>query len=274
MIAAAVAAAIAAAPIAAASLATPPSVNVALSEAAHALANGRVEQARIMIGNAIQAGEQGARLDRLLADLAFASGDHRLALARYETLLALQPADPMLAERVAITALHLGAAERAAGAVALATASPDASWRAWNARGVLADRRGNWDEAELAYERAAKIAPDQPEILNNHGWSLLARGRWDEASPLFERAARLDPKSVRIANNLELAKAAISEDLPQRRSRESNADWAARLNDAGVVANIRGDRQRAIAAFARAISARDRWFERAANNLALAEARR
>ena len=47
----------------------------ALGEAAHALANGRIEQARIMIGNAVKAGSSGPELDRLLADLAFVSGD-------------------------------------------------------------------------------------------------------------------------------------------------------------------------------------------------------
>ena len=155
--------------------------------------------------------------------------------------------------------------------IALATASSAASWRAWNARGVLADQRGDWGDADLAYARSAKTAPGRPEILNNHGWSLLARGRWNEALAVLEQAAVLDPASPRIANNLELAKAAVSEDLPRRQNRESDGDWAARLNDAGVVAGIWGDRKRAIAAFAQAISARHRWFERAANNLAVAE---
>lgn len=256
--------------IAAAIAAAPPAQSMALSEAAHALSNGRLEQARIMIGNAVRAGVQGPMLDRLLADLAFESGDYRIALARYEILLAGNPGHALLAERAGICAIHLGDAAKATSMIALATAS-SASWRAWNARGVLADQRGDWDDADLAYARSAKAAPERPEILNNHGWSLLARGRWNEALAVLEQAAVLDPASPRIANNLELAKAAVSEHLPQRQNRESDGDWAARLNDAGVVAGIRGDRKRAIAAFAQAISARHRWFERAANNLAVAE---
>jgi tetratricopeptide (TPR) repeat protein len=155
--------------------------------------------------------------------------------------------------------------------IALATASPAGSWRAWNARGVLADRRGAWDEADAAYAKAFKAAGNRPEILNNHGWSLLARGRWRQALDLLDQAARLDPRSARIANNLELARAALSEDLPRRLPGEGDSEWAARLNDAGVLARVGGDRKRAIAAFAQAIVARHRWFERAANNLALAE---
>ena len=103
---------------------------------------------------------------------------------------------------------------------------------------------------------------------------MLSRGRWNAALALLEQAVLLDPKSPRIANNLELARAAVSEDLPRRHDGESDDDWAARLNDAGVVAGIRGDRKRAIAAFAQAISARHHWFDRAANNLAAAEGRR
>ena len=257
--------------IAAAIATAPPAQPPPLSEAAFALSNGRLEQARIMIANAVRAGAQGSQLDRLLADLAFESGDYRIALARYEALLAGNPSDALLAERVGICAIHLGDSARATSMIAQATASPAASWRAWNARGVLDDQRGDWDDADMAYARAAKAAPGRPEILNNHGWSLLARGRWNEALPLLEQASLIDPKSSRIANNLELARAAVSEDLPRRNDRESDGDWAARLNDAGVVAGIRGDRKRAVAAFAQAISARNRWFERAANNLTLAQ---
>ena len=81
----------------------------------------------------------------------------------------------------------------------------------------------------------------------------------------------LDPSSTRSRNNLELARAAIAEDLPQQRQDESDSDFAARLNDAGVAAAQRGQRAKAIAAFSRALAVRDKWFPRAANNLAAVE---
>ena len=40
-----------------------------LSEAAHAIQAGRLDQARLMIGNAVKAGVRGPEVDRLLADL-------------------------------------------------------------------------------------------------------------------------------------------------------------------------------------------------------------
>jgi hypothetical protein len=70
-----------------------------------------------------------------------------------------------------------------------------------------------------------------------------------------------------MADNLELAQAGLSADLPRRRTGESNPDWAARLNDAGVAARLRGDEERAIAAFTQAMYANEQWYARAANNL-------
>jgi hypothetical protein len=104
-----------------------------------------------------------------------------------------------------------------------------------------------------------KLAPDRAEVLNNQAGPDAARAMGG-CSALLERAAAIDPKSHRIADNLELAKAALSEDLPRRQSGESDADWAARLNDAGVLAAAGGDRKRAVAAFAQALEASNSWF--------------
>lgn len=244
-----------------------------LGETVRALQAGRLEQARIMLNAALAEGAKGEEVDRVSADLAFQSGDFTGALKRYEALAALHANEPLNFERAGISALKVGELGRADRALQVATAVPGATWKAWNARGVLADFRRDWSAADAAYERAAKLAPDRAELFNNHGWSLMLRGQWADALPLIERAASLDPKSTRVADNLELARAAVAEDLPKRRPGESDADWAARLNDAGVIAASGGDRQRAIAAFAQAIEASSQWFEKAANNLALVEGR-
>jgi Flp pilus assembly protein TadD len=242
-----------------------------LSEAAHAIQAGRVEQARLMIANAVKAGARGAEIDRLLADLAFASGDYKGALPQYLQLLVGNPNDGVLYERAGIAAMKTGDAAEAAKLLERATSFPTATWRGWNARGVAADYRRDWAVADESYAQASMLAPERAEILNNAGWSLLARGRWTDALEKFERAASIDPKSARIAANLELARAAVSEDLPQRRPGEGDSDWAARLNDAGVVARVQGNHRKAVAAFTQAIEARSQYYQRAANNLAMAQ---
>ena len=242
-----------------------------LGDAVQAMQAGRLDQARLMLDVAVNSGVQGDEIDRLFAELAFRRGQWADASARYQKLAALHPNESLTLERAGIAALHVGDLARADAALKAATALPGASWSAWNARGAVADHRHDWDEADRAYEQASQLSPDRAQVLNNRGWSLLLRGHWAEALPLLEKAESLDPKSRRVADNLELARAALSQDLPKRRPGESDSDWAARLNDAGVLAMASGDRQRAIAAFAQAIEASSQWFERAANNLALAE---
>src|SRR5689334_19185650 len=246
---------------------------VDLGQAAHAIEVGRLDQARLMIGKAIASGAKGGEVDRLLADLAFASGKNDEALARYQQLIASNPGNALFAERAGIAALRLGDATRAAPLLDRATSKHSVSWRAWNARGVLADIQRDWTKADEAYEKALIISPNQPEIVNNQGWSRLLRGDWKDAATYFERAASLDPASERIANNLELARAALASELPRRRAHEADGDWAARLNDAGMAAEMLGDRQRAVAAFTAALDASGRWYERASNNLQAATAR-
>ena len=245
-------------------VATPTPANSSpLDEAARAIIAGRLDQARLMIDLA----PPGPRTDRLRADLAFAARDDREALRRYANLAAAAPSDPKLAERAGIAALRTNDSQRAAAYLAIATAGPAASWRAWNGLAVLADRRSDWPAADAAYARAAALAPDEPGLANNRGWSLLLRGDWAGAEPLLAAAVARAPTDARIANNLQVARAAIAAALPARSPGEDDRQWAARLNDAGVAALLRHDRPRAIAAFSQAIGARDDWYQRAANNL-------
>ena len=258
--------------LAAASLAAAePSVDQSLAEASIALEAGRVEQARLMISAAVKAGAQGPSMDRLLADLAFATADYKSAFPRYQALLAKGLADARTYERAGIAALKLRDIDQGTRLLDKATAFPNANWRAWDARGVVADLARDWDKADDCYARALALAPTEADLLNNQGWSYLVRGRWADALTSLGQAAALNPKSERIANNLELARAAVEEGLPQRRGGESESDWASRLNDAGVIAGLQGNRKKAVAAFAQAIEARSQWFERAANNLAMVE---
>lgn len=248
-----------------------PSVDLVV-EARRALTAGRVEQAERMVGIAVDNGSKGEMLDRLRADIAFAAGRDGDALAGYEALLGHSPENPELALQAGLAALRVGNIEKASRFIPIAIAGSNSSWRAWNAAGVLADHGCDWAAADKAYLEATNRASNEPALLNNRGWSLLLRGQWQEAYPLLERASAAAPKDERIRDNLELARDALAAALPARLSGEDDGEWAARLNDAGVAAMLRGDRPRAIAAFARAILARDDWYQRAADNLKRVEA--
>lgn len=241
---------------------------ISLAEAGRAIAAGRLGQARQILGTALAAGVKGEPVDRLLADLAYAGGDSHEALRLYKGLLASHGDEQLLLERAGIAALRLGRTAEATSLLDRATRGIGGSWRSWNARGVAADRQLRWDEADASYARALEIEPGRAEIHNNMGWSLMLRGSWSEALASFERAGAIDPKLPRLANNIELARAAVAADLPHRLAGESDEGFAARLNDAGVVASAAGQTDKAQAAFAQAIEVRSRWYARAAENLA------
>lgn len=241
---------------------------VSLAEAGRAIAAGRLDQAKAILGVAVAAGARGEPVDRLFADLHYASGEMEQALAYYRQLIAAHPDEVLLLERGGIAALRLRRNAEATALLDRATRQPTAGWRAWNARGVAADRQGRWDEADAAYAKAAQINPDKAEIANNMGWSLMLRGKWSEALAAFERAYAINPKLPRLINNMELVRAALAADLPIRSPGESDDAYAARLNDAGVVAVAAGQPKRAEAAFSQALEVKSRWYERAADNLA------
>jgi Flp pilus assembly protein TadD len=247
----------------------PPAVNTSelLIGASHAIRADRLDQASLMISRAMAAGASGAPVERVLANLDYARGKLTEALARYDVLLKSAPTDQALLEPAAIAALKLGQIDRAASLLDRATAGKRPSWRVWNACGVVADQNADWVKADACYEKAAELAPDQPGVANNRGWSRLMRGDWTGARGFFEQAVALDPKSQRAANNLELARTAIAAELPRREPRETDSSWAARLNDAGVAAAILGNKERAAAAFTQALNVSGTWYERAANNL-------
>lgn len=245
-----------------------------LADIDQAIEAGRFDQARLMIARSIEDGAEPATLEPSLARLAYRTGAYPEALARTERLLAARPDDRALLEQVGLAALSLGQDQKALAVLARATSMAGGTWRSWNALGVLADRGRDFAEARTAYARAQALAPTQPEIANNLGWSFFLEGRPADALPYLERAAAADPRSRLFSDNVEIVRAAIAVDLPARRSGETDDDYAARLNDLGVVALRQGQRTKAVAAFTQAIAVRGAYYARAASNLKVAEATR
>ena len=76
-------------------------------------------------------------------------------------------------------------------------------WVVYYTRAIVAHDIGDWDQAESDFRAALAINPDQPQVLNYLGYSLVERGeKLDEALDMIERAVADQPDSGAIVDSL------------------------------------------------------------------------
>ncbi len=67
--------------------------------------------------------------------------------------------------------------------------------------GVEAGQRGYWREALFRFERAQRLSPEDPEVLNNVAVALEAVGRYDDALTTYKKALVVAPKNQTLRRN-------------------------------------------------------------------------
>lgn len=88
-------------------------------------------------------------------------------------------------------------------ALALVDQTRERSWFLFYVRGISNDSLDNWTEAEADFRQALVLRPDQPQVLNYLGYSLVEQRRnLDEALDMIERAVELRPDSGYIVDSL------------------------------------------------------------------------
>ncbi len=68
--------------------------------------------------------------------------------------------------------------------------------------GGALDHLGRFSEAEEHYREAAMLAPNDPKVWNDFGYSQYLQGRWEGAEQCLTRATQLAPNDPRIQTNL------------------------------------------------------------------------
>jgi len=77
------------------------------------------------------------------------------------------------------------------------------SWFLHYARAIAFERQDLWDNAESDFRRALEISPDQPQVLNYLGYSMVEKQiNLDEALEMIERAVAGRPDSGFIVDSL------------------------------------------------------------------------
>ncbi|MCI4589279.1 tetratricopeptide repeat protein [Sphingobium sp. BYY-5] len=134
------------------------------------------------------------------------TGDRNGAIALARTLAAEPGAD---AERQVRLGRLLADAKDFTGAAAAFRAAqvgyaPDAvPWTLLLFEGSALEQGKRWDEARTVLERAAKLAPNEPVILNYLGYAQIERRQnVEEALKLLKRASALKPQDASITDSL------------------------------------------------------------------------
>ncbi|WP_227427639.1 tetratricopeptide repeat protein [Roseibaca sp. Y0-43] len=79
----------------------------------------------------------------------------------------------------------------------------DRHWVLIYTRAIALERMGEWERAEPEFRRALEFVPDEPQVLNYLGYSLIDKGlKLDEALGMIERAVEAEPDSGYIVDSL------------------------------------------------------------------------
>lgn len=84
-----------------------------------------------------------------------------------------------------------------------ADGSETANWNIYYQRGIAYERLKQWDKAEPSFRKALQLAPDQPQVLNYLGYSLVDMNRkLEEALGMIQKAVDLRPSDGYIVDSL------------------------------------------------------------------------
>ncbi|MEM9049792.1 MAG: tetratricopeptide repeat protein [Pseudomonadota bacterium] len=77
------------------------------------------------------------------------------------------------------------------------------SWVLFFRRGIAYERSDRWPAAEADFRRALELNPDEPNVLNYLGYSLVELGRnYEEAEQMIRTAVEREPQSGYIVDSL------------------------------------------------------------------------
>lgn len=88
-------------------------------------------------------------------------------------------------------------------AIAIVPATNLDAWNLHYQRGIAHERLDEWELAEPAFRKALELKPDDADVLNYLGYSLIDKGlKLDEAVKMVEKAVELEPDSGFIIDSL------------------------------------------------------------------------
>ncbi len=147
----------------------------------------------------------GAQLGR--ANALFQSGETDAAVARLRELAEERPDSVLVFSALGDMLRREERYEEAAAAYASARDLIDEleerHWVLLYTKAIALERMGEWDRAEPVFREVLEFVPDEPQVLNYLGYSLIEQRRnLEEALDMIERAVEGDPESGYITDSL------------------------------------------------------------------------
>jgi tetratricopeptide (TPR) repeat protein len=88
-------------------------------------------------------------------------------------------------------------------AIALLGTPQENHWPVFFARGITHERQNEWPQAEADFRKALELRPEQPQVLNYLGYTMVEKKiNLDEALDMIERAVAAEPDSGYIVDSL------------------------------------------------------------------------
>lgn len=192
-----------------------------------------------------QENEWALRGKLAIAKLTLDSGRNREALKAYNMILEEDATQVEALEGKGLALLGLGEVEAARKQLQRANSNEASRWRTLNGLGIAADMDANYDTAARWYGMALESGGDNPLVINNAAYSRIMAGDYVSAETLLQRALVRYPDERRLRNNLAIAQARQGKYQRAIRTWEKNLDRAEARNNAGYIAYLNGDKDKA-----------------------------
>lgn len=203
-----------------------------------------------------------------IARLSLDSGRSEPALKAYELILKEAPTLVEAQEGRGLALLARGDWENARRQLQIAHRNDPLRWRTLNGLGIADDMIGSYQSAARWYGMALEAGGDRPMVLNNAGYSLIMAGQYREAEQLLQRAVARYPREQRMSHNLAIAQARQGHYEQAVVTWQRSQDRALALSNAGYMALLNGERERARALFEQASKVSTSHRPKIAANLA------
>lgn len=206
-----------------------------------------------------------------LADDLRKLGDTAKATSIYDMVLKKDPNNPAATEGKGLALMQQGDMDGAVQILLKLAQTDKASWRTYNAVGIIAASKQSPAAAKPYFEQALAMSPNNPSILNNIGLSQAMSHEFDSANATLTQAATLATPRPAFREQIELNNAMVYAAAGKLENAEAIArqyyTGAELSNNMGFYAHLANDDQLAKTYLNMALTQSKRFYPRAWDNL-------